>query len=563
MLVIYRGWGLAWAGAGLVILPMFLVLTGSVSCPLVVISALWIRYGRARIDKDSGETIPSPSVFFIPIWFYGAVLSVVALVMAGVETVNGRVVNWGRDLDEGDTQLVQNEIPDEPLDTDPQTVSGFAPDDTLEIDGRPKPNQAETSTRTPPKNTTTKPPAPSSRAVPEIEIAFGELVTDETELAPGQTLAASWGRKWYQVSVVADDDRSVRVDWLGSNTWKANRVARTTLRIVSEEEFEKCSRYGNDDPVSPGEILANDVVIKIGDMLVCEAFGNWLPVRVQGVEDDGLVKISWLNFDEKWNESVGRDRLRTPFDKSEARSKSRSSKTGTSADGKAPGTQVTDETELAPGQKLARNWARKWYQVIVVGMDDSSVLVDYPGSNGWKGTRIARKDLRVVSDEEFENCPQYGDDAPTIPGEAVDSGTDVTTGEFLLFGRCGSWLPVRVINVAEDGAIMVDWLGFEAKWNRPVGRDQLRTVEKNSPGARNLSSLLTKYSARHQEPGPFVTDESDLKVGSILLRRTGPRWFPVEVVSANGDEVSVRNWTRTNDTVTLKRSELRFPTIDP
>ena len=189
MLIIYRGWGLAWAGAGLVILPMLLILTGSVSCPLVVISSLWIRYGRARIDKESGETIPSPSVFFIPIWFYGAVLSVFALIFVGVETVNGRAVNWGRDLEEDDTELVQNEISDEPRDADPPSVS--TPEDTMEIEAGPKPNQGGTSTGTPPSNTTTKPSVPSSRTAPKREIEFGELVTDETELAPGQNLAAS------------------------------------------------------------------------------------------------------------------------------------------------------------------------------------------------------------------------------------------------------------------------------------------------------------------------------------------------------------------------------------
>lgn len=561
MLIIYRGWGLAWAGAGLVILPMLLVLTGSVSCPLVVISSLWIRYGRAKIDKESGEIIPSPSVFFIPIWFYGAVLSVIALILVGVETVNGRAINWGRDLEEDDTEFVQNEISDEPRDADPQTDPGFAPGDTVTIDAGPKPDHAGTSTGTPPNDTTTKPSDPSSRAVPEPEIAFGEPVTDETELAPGQKLAAHWGRKWYQVSVVADDDRLVRVDWLGSNAWKANPVARTTLRVVSDEEFEECVRYGNDAPVSPGDVIGDDVVINTGDMLVCEAFGNWLPVRVQGVEDDGRVKISWLNFDKKWNESVDRSRLRTPPDKSKSPSTSRSSKTGTSADGNAPGIQVTDETELAPGQKLARNWARKWYQVIVVGIEGSSVRVDYPGSNGWKGARIARKDLRVVSDEEFENCPQYGNDEATIPGEAVDADTDVTAGEFLLYGRCGSWLPVRVIDVAENGSILVDWMSFEAKWNRPVSRNQLRTVDSRT--ARSLNAQLVRYSTRHQEPGPIVTAESDLKVGSILLRRTGQRWFPIEVVSADGDDVSVRNWIRANDVVTMKRSDLRYPTIDP
>ncbi|MCA8997677.1 MAG: hypothetical protein KDA80_11845, partial [Planctomycetaceae bacterium] len=85
MIIIYRGWGLALLGAAIVLFPMLFLATGSFSVPVVAIAALWIWLGRRKFDEETGEDIPAPSVFFIPVWFYGALLTIPALGFVGIE----------------------------------------------------------------------------------------------------------------------------------------------------------------------------------------------------------------------------------------------------------------------------------------------------------------------------------------------------------------------------------------------------------------------------------------------------------------------------------------------
>ncbi len=573
MLIIYRGWGLAWAAAGMVLFPVLFLLTGSLSCPLIAISALWIRYGRAKTHHDSGETIPSPSVFFIPVWFYGAVLAPIALVLIGVETMKGRVVDWAPD----DTDAAPNDIRKiaEAPDPLPVTTSDSATaNSSARIDGTPAVNtgkSGESRAVTLPgvtnidKTKTPKPTVSSPESVaPVVSVkddAPGEPVTADTELRPGQQLAAVWASKWYQVAVVADQGGTLRVDWLGSNSWNSSRARRESLRIVSDEEFQKCLRYGSDESIAPGPALAVDEFLKPGDVLLCEASGSWLPVRVLQ-EANGQVQIGWQGFAEKWNQTVSRDQLRIRPGKSQVATASPASTTGSPSAEKSPGIPVTDEDDLAPGQKLARNWARKWYKVVVVGVEGTRVKVDYLRSNSWRATSLSRDSLRVVNDEEFEKCLFYGNDEPEDPGDAIAKDAELPVGTILYCDRSGGWIPVRVTGEAANGDVLVDWLSFKASWNRAVSRDHLRTVAKGSRSSHTLRAFLMKYSATSQEPGAVVTDEFDLKAGTIVLRSRGSRWLPMEVVGSEGENVSVRDWVRPDQVVTVRRADLRLSTSD-
>lgn len=571
MLIIYRGWGLAWAAAGMVLFPVLFLLTGSLSCPLIAISALWIRYGRAKKHKDSDETIPSPSVFFIPVWFYGAVLAPIAMVLVGVETMKGRVVDWEADADPIELHEIAEDGDPLPVATSnistakDSTAAGETP---TPAGNREEPEESRVLAlpQVASHNTATKGPASTalkpesvSPVVSVKDDAPGNPVSADTELRPGQKLAAAWAGKWYQVAVVADEGGTLRVDWLGSNSWNSSRARRDSLRLVSEEEFQKCLRYGSEEPITPGPALAVDTTLKLGDVLLCEASGSWLPVRVLQ-EADGQVQIGWQGFAEKWNQTVSRDQLRLRPEKSQPASPT--STTGNRSDEDAPGIPVTDDVDLAPGQKLARNWARKWYKVVVVGVEGTRVKVDYLRSNSWRATSLSRDSLRVVSDEEFEKCLFYGNDEPEDPGDAIAADTELPVGTILYCDRSGGWIPVRVTGEADNGDVQVDWLSFKPNWNQAVSRDHLRTVAKGSRSSHSLRAFLMKYSATSQEPGAVVTDELDLKAGTIVLHSRGSRWLPMEVVGSDGEDVSVRDWVRPDEVVTVKRSDLRLSTSD-
>ena len=99
MFVIYRGLGLVWAILGAILAVALLVVTGSLSIALCGVAGFWIFVGRGRFelkaltDVDSEGKPRSPAVFFIPIWFYGAMVVPLALTAIGIELTHGRILS--------------------------------------------------------------------------------------------------------------------------------------------------------------------------------------------------------------------------------------------------------------------------------------------------------------------------------------------------------------------------------------------------------------------------------------------------------------------------------------
>jgi hypothetical protein len=382
MIVIYRGFGLLWIFLGGLLAFILAVLTQSLTVAAAGTAALWIWRGRGRINPETQERLPSPSVYFIPIWFYGAVLVPASVVFLVVELNSGRVLSTTGDreqaiaeasgltiddqsvsdddaprirmVDESAGEITTIEVPEsassndaiaaladqetsEPAETEPQEPAPVAPEQpaetsppenvasapsadtpadeapsrqrptrqrpTVDPQPRPEPRQtvdrqkllADTRARIEAARAARQNRSSARASVPSVsptgDASPGEPVTDETVLRPGQKLAASWARKWYQVVVVGIEDKSVYVDWLGANAWRNNRVRQGTLRVVSEEEFAECLQYGKDEPVPPGEALSDDENPSVSFLYLCEASGGWIPVRVLSVLDDGTVEV--------------------------------------------------------------------------------------------------------------------------------------------------------------------------------------------------------------------------------------------------------------------------------
>ncbi len=394
MIIVYRGFGLVWILLGGLLAFILLALTQSLTVAAAGTAALWIWRGRGRINPETQERLPSPSVYFIPVWFYGAALVPASVIFLIVELNSGRVLSTTGDREQAiaeasgltiDDQSVSDDgtprirmidestgeittikvpqrnqsddaassiadrassepasqtpspsAPENATDTQPQeTVASARPTDGPDSAG---PSNARSPTTSPQSSTEPRRPVDPQQHIADVKARLeaaraarqnrsrsrssvpatsadsnaspGDPVTAETVLRPGQKLAASWARKWYQVVVVGIDNRGVHVDWVGSNAWRNNRVRPDTLRVVSDEEFAECLQYGKDEPLLPGEVLASDEKPSASFLYLCEASGSWIPVRVLSTPDDGSIEVDWLRFDATQNGTIPVERLR-------------------------------------------------------------------------------------------------------------------------------------------------------------------------------------------------------------------------------------------------------------
>ncbi len=107
--------GLAVVGSPVFLSPGFLA-----------IAAIWCALGRAKPNFETGEMRPAPAIFFIPLFYWGLVIGVLSLPVAGFEifvapqanqmaadqAVNDPRVNQFKDLEDG---LSRNRSDDESL----------------------------------------------------------------------------------------------------------------------------------------------------------------------------------------------------------------------------------------------------------------------------------------------------------------------------------------------------------------------------------------------------------------------------------------------------------------
>lgn len=73
MIIIFNLMGAVVTISGLLAGAVLLVLTGKVTIAILAIVSIWMYFGRSKADKETGEKQPAPSVFFIPMFFWGIV----------------------------------------------------------------------------------------------------------------------------------------------------------------------------------------------------------------------------------------------------------------------------------------------------------------------------------------------------------------------------------------------------------------------------------------------------------------------------------------------------------
>jgi hypothetical protein len=91
MIIIYNLQGLLVGIAGVAFGGIILYLTRSLTLAIIALTMIWIAYGRASTDKASGEKKPAPSVFFIPLFYWGILTAFLTVPALGIDFLISKI----------------------------------------------------------------------------------------------------------------------------------------------------------------------------------------------------------------------------------------------------------------------------------------------------------------------------------------------------------------------------------------------------------------------------------------------------------------------------------------
>jgi len=90
MIIIYNLSGLLIGIAGIAVGFLAIVVTGWISAGLLTLGAIWLAFGRARRDPETGIARPAPALFFIPLYLLSIPILLLALLAAIGDVQQGR-----------------------------------------------------------------------------------------------------------------------------------------------------------------------------------------------------------------------------------------------------------------------------------------------------------------------------------------------------------------------------------------------------------------------------------------------------------------------------------------
>jgi large subunit ribosomal protein L7/L12 len=173
----------------------------------------------------------------------------------------------------------------------------------------------------------------------------------------------------------------------------------------------------------PADLVRIDAQTPVckGAPLKAEWGGKWVDVTVLDVKTNGKLKIHWEGYSSTWDEDRGRDTLLIAKDTLAALKKpGAAAEFAKRAEAAEPGifeqtaarrhlrdypieiplprgaARVTDETPLEEGTKLGCSWARQWYNVTVLEVnDDNTVKIRWDKHGAaWDGD-VSRECLAI------------------------------------------------------------------------------------------------------------------------------------------------------------------------
>jgi hypothetical protein len=404
--IIYRRWGFVFVLLAALIGFLLLLLTHSLSLPLLAIAALWIYYGRDSIDPETEELIPSNSVYFVPLWIWGSIVLVPAVLLTLFEVSVGRplAIAAAREREaKGEAQAAvpaaQNDVPGFPaqprLIDDPRSQIQPAPSQVTPV---AQPAQAVAVAPMPPAKPKTlqesrrdfeKGQDLAKNGGAEIQKIAPELrITDVKTLRPGQRIWKYWGSHWQPVRVLSVADPSTLViHWSGYSTAWDERVPLDQFRSAKPDPNEWPPPSADEDERGLIDVRKPDrgADFYVGSRFLCDTDRIWLPVEIKRAASPTTVEVHWCSFDKQWDETVATSRLRLPIEKPPFGARNE----------EPPGDAVTFITDLDAGEILMRqgfDW-KPVRHVENLGIDHVLVTEDRRSTS----RKVDRSSLRIVT----------------------------------------------------------------------------------------------------------------------------------------------------------------------
>lgn len=535
MFVFYRGLGLVWALLGAILAPILLFATSSLSVALFAVAGFWIFFGRgnfepkALTDLDNEGRPKSPTVFFMPVWFYGALVVPLALVAAGIEFANGRIL-VPRDQDERQAAADSGQSAfDAANDSITSAGTGVAHGNTefartlaeacselmKDITA-----QAFTGGREGPVSLTKGNFVTYCHVNEQDSVVFLVHVPQLRQYKGDvrDTLAElSWtAARRLILETRASETMTLAVGLRGTILYGPIMIDSVSTESIVSSKGERADFYRYFvEPENPETDLNTDqLMADVGTAPTANESQSDRPEEAPRSSDN--------------TDSSHRSATRQPSVDSRTGAASRvEEKTEQTPQQAKPvnpdlGRPVTADTELAPGQKLAARRGGAWYQVIVTGFRRDSVLTAWVHSNVWKSYAMRRSDLRLVTDAEYADCRKKYNDEP-VTRQPLPKDTEIQPGDSLLCRISDYWLPVVATGLEDDGSIPVKWVGFDDRFDESVERNRLAKSDGRSRVvARNTSRPISSPS----EPGLPVTADTELGPGRKLAGKWGGKMVP-------------------------------------
>jgi hypothetical protein len=214
----------------------------------------------------------------------------------------------------------------------------------------------------------------------------GQVVTAQTALHAGDTVAIEWQGQWYSGHVVTLVGNTVRVHYDGYDASQDETVARARLR-VNPSAFRP--HPGAVEPTGI-PVLANAIVTP-GAAIQINWHGQWWAGHVIAPLADGYVIVRYDGWDASADAMVTRDRiLLVPA------GASASTPANTHSMPNPPGQAVDAQTPLALGQPVHIEWSGSFYPGRVIALlDGGEVRVHYLGYGDESDENVPRTRLRV------------------------------------------------------------------------------------------------------------------------------------------------------------------------
>ena len=155
---------------------------------------------------------------------------------------------------------------------------------------------------------------------------------------------------------------------------------------------------------SSGKPVSVRTKLRVGQVLQANDGHGWYAARVLHLKPDGQVRIHYIGWTSHFDEDVPRSRLQLD---PEAISKARESVREANLEfglREPSGLEVSEQTELRPGQHLLVEWGGQWWAGGVLELrPDGKVKVHYIGWDSTWDELVPRSRLQLESEPNTAN----------------------------------------------------------------------------------------------------------------------------------------------------------------